>query len=105
MIAIFFAKKLAGVGNIAPEQLIFGAGSNEIIQMLGHAFIEPGVDVVMGKSAFISYKLFTLLFGGNAIEVPLIDFTHDLKGMAKAITANTKLVFLPSPNNPTGNLE
>jgi len=98
----FLREKLAGVRNLAPEQLIFGAGSNEIIQMLGHAFIEPGVDVIMGKSAFISYKLFTLLFGGNAIEVPLIDFTHDLKGMAKAITAKTKLVFLPSPNNPTG---
>ena len=98
----FLREKLAIKRGVAPEQLIFGAGSNEIIQMLGHAFIEPGVDVIMGKSAFISYKLFTLLFGGNAIEVPLINFTHDLKGMAKAVTPNTKLVFLPSPNNPTG---
>ena len=98
----FLREKLARIRNLVPEQLIFGARSNEIIQMLGHAFIEPGIDVIMGKSAFISYKLFTLLFGGNAIEVPLIDYTHDLKGMAKAITSNTKLVFLPSPNNPTG---
>ncbi len=98
----FLREKLAEKRGVLLEQLIFGAGSNEIIQMLGHAFIEPGVDVIMGKSAFISYKLFTLLFGGNAIEVPLVNFTHDLKGMAEAITAKTKLVFLPSPNNPTG---
>jgi histidinol-phosphate aminotransferase len=48
------------------------------------------------------YKLVVLLFGAKPVEVPLVDFRHDLAAMARAVTPRTKLVFLPSPNNPTG---
>lgn len=89
---------------IAPEQFVFGNGSNEVIELIGHAFIKTGDEVVMGEQAFIVYKLITLLFRATPVEVPLVDFTHDLKAMLEAVTDNTKLVFLPSPNNPTGTL-
>ena len=56
----------------------------------------------MGAPAFVVYKLVTLLFGAKAIEVPLRDWRHDLTAMAAAITPRTKLVYLCSPNNPTG---
>ena len=98
----YLRHKLAEKMQLKPEQLIFGQGSNEIIEMLGHAFIAPGTDVVMGESAFISYKIFTLLFGGKPVEVPLREHCHDLEAMADAITPETRLVFLPCPNNPTG---
>ncbi len=79
-----------------------GNGSNEIIELLGHAFLRPGDEVVMGTPAFIVYKLVALLFGAKPVEVPLVDHKHDLAALAAAVTPRTKLVFVPSPNNPTG---
>ncbi len=85
-----------------PEQVVVGNGSNELLELLGHVFLRPGDEAVMGTPAFIVYKLVTLLFGAKPVEVPMVHHTHDLKAMAKAITPQTKLVFLACPNNPTG---
>jgi histidinol-phosphate aminotransferase len=95
-------QKLAARHGLAPEQFVVGNGSNEILELLGHVFLRPGDEVVMGAPAFIVYKLVTLLFGARAVEVPLVNHRHDLAALARAITPRTKLVFLPSPNNPTG---
>lgn len=94
--------KLAAKRGVVPEQLIIGNGSNEIIELLGHAFLGEGNEVVFGSQAFIVYKLVTLLFGARPVEVPMPDFTHDLNAMADAVTDHTRLVFIASPNNPTG---
>jgi histidinol-phosphate aminotransferase len=56
----------------------------------------------MGVPAFVVYKLVALLFGAKPVEVPLVNHRHDLAALAAAVTPRTKLVFLPSPNNPTG---
>lgn len=95
-------RKLAEVMQLAPEQFIIGNGSNEIIELLGHAFLKPGDEVVMGDPAFVVYKLVTLLFGAKPVEVPLVNHCHVLADLVAAITPRTKLVFVPSPNNPTG---
>jgi histidinol-phosphate aminotransferase len=95
-------QKLAEVHGLGADQFIVGNGSNEIIELLGHAFLAPGDEVVMGNPAFIVYKLVTLLFGARAVEVPLVNHRHDLAALARAITPRTKLVFVASPNNPTG---
>ena len=95
-------QKLAARHGLAPDQLVVGNGSNEILELLGHVFLRPGDEVVMGAPAFIVYKLVTLLFGARAVEVPLVNHRHDLRALAAAITPRTKLVFRPSPNNPTG---
>lgn len=100
--AVRLRAKLAAKHGLAAEQFVIGNGSNEIIELLGHVFLRPGDEVVMGAPAFIVYKLVTLLFGAQAREVPLREHTHDLVAMAEAVTERTKLVFLPSPNNPTG---
>ena len=94
--------KLARVRGLAADQFIVGNGSNEIIELLGHAFLGAGDEVVMGRPAFVVYKLVTLLFGATAVEVPLVDHRHDLPALARAITPRTRLVFVASPNNPTG---
>lgn len=88
--------------SLVPEQYVVGNGSNEVLELLGHAFLGPGDEAVMGKGAFIVYKLVTLLFGAKPIEVPMVEFKHDLDAMAAAITERTKIVFLPSPDNPSG---
>jgi len=92
------AKKLA----LTPEQVVIGNGSNELLELLGHVFLRPGDEVVMGLPSFAVYKLVALLFGAKPVEVPLVNHKHDLGLLLKAVTPKTKLVFLPSPNNPTG---
>lgn len=93
---------LAGKLGVKPEQITLGAGSNELFYLLCDLFVEPGVEVVMGQQAFISYKIATLLAGGKPVCVAMPDYTHDLDAMHAAITDKTRLVFLPNPNNPTG---
>lgn len=95
-------QKLAAKLGVASEQVVVGNGSNELLELLGHVFLRPGDEVVMGAPAFIVYKLVALLFGAKPVEVPLVNHRHDLAALARAITPRTKLVFLPSPNNPTG---
>ncbi len=95
-------EKLAKVYGLEAGQFVIGNGSNEIIELLGHVFLRPGDEVVMGNPSFAVYKLVTLLFGAKPVEVPLVNHTHDLAALAAAITPRTKLVFVPSPNNPMG---
>ena len=95
-------QKLAAKWGLGAEQFVIGNGSNEIIELLGHVFIGAGDEVVMGAPAFVVYKLVTLLFGAKAIEVPLVNWRHDLGKITAAITPRTKLVYVCTPNNPTG---
>jgi histidinol-phosphate aminotransferase len=94
--------RLAAFHGLAPGQFVVGNGSNEIIELLGHVFLNPGDEVVMGCPEFIVYRLVCLLFGAKPIEVPLVNFRNDLEGLARAITPRTKLVIVATPNNPTG---
>lgn len=95
-------QKLATRHGIGMDQFIIGSGSNEVIELLGHAFLRPGVEAVMHQSAFIVYKLVTLLFGARPVEVPLAGMRQDLRSLAAAVTERTRLVFLASPANPLG---
>lgn len=94
--------KLSSKFLLNPEQFILGNGSNEIIELLGHVFIGADDEIIFGQHAFAVYKLVTLLMGGKAVSVEMPRLKHDLKLLHKAITPNTKIIFLPSPNNPTG---
>jgi len=100
--AVRLRARLARHLDLAPEQFAVGNGSNEILELLGHIFLGPGDEAVMGERAFAVYKLVTLLFGARVVEVPLVDHAHDLPAMRAAVTERTKLVFLANPNNPTG---
>src|SRR5207248_6021728 len=89
---------------LAPENVILGNGSNEVLEFLGHAFLNPGDDVVTAQYAFVVYKLIATSFGARTIEVPSRDYQQDVDGMLAAITPKTRLIFIPNPNNPTGAL-
>ncbi|MFK7850155.1 MAG: histidinol-phosphate transaminase [Akkermansiaceae bacterium] len=84
------------------HNIILGNGSNEIIELLCHTFLNRDAELIAAKHAFVVYKLMATLFGAKYIEVDDPDFIHDLDAMAAAITANTRLVFIANPNNPTG---
>lgn len=95
-------QKLAEKWGLGMDQFIIGDGSNEIIELIGHAFLAPGVECVMHQSSFVVYKLVTLMFGAKPVEVPLLNMRQDLKALAAAVTPRTRLVFLASPANPLG---
>ncbi|MDF9831838.1 histidinol-phosphate aminotransferase [Ereboglobus sp. PH5-5] len=94
--------KLAEKWRLSPEQFVVGNGSNELLELVGRVFLRPGDEVVMGAPAFAVYKLVALLFGAKPVEVPLINHTHDLAAMLRAVTPRTRIVYYASPNNPTG---
>lgn len=89
---------------VAPERLIFGNGSNEIIELAARTFLRAGDEAVMARQAFVVYKLIVQTVGGIAKEVALRDFTHDLSAIADAVSPKTRMVFLANPNNPTGTI-
>ena len=85
------------------ENVVLGNGSNEIIELLFHTFTRPGIhEIVTARHAFAVYTLMAQLFGVRAIVVDDVDFTPDLPAMLRAVTPQTRLIFLASPNNPTG---
>jgi histidinol-phosphate aminotransferase len=86
------------------SNVILGNGSNEIIEFLGHAYLQPGDEVVVASHSFVVYRLMAQLFGAKVIDVPDPNFVHDLDAMRAAITPRTKEVFIANPNNPTGTM-
>lgn len=86
------------------ENVVIGNGSNEIIELLCHTFLNRDAALIAAEHAFVVYKLMATLFGANYVEVPDPGFLHDLDGMADAITDETRLVFIANPNNPTGTM-
>ena len=85
------------------ENVVLGNGSNEIIELVFHTFTRPGIhEIITARHAFAVYTLMAQLFGVRAIVVDDVDFTPDLPVMLRAVTPQTRLIFLASPNNPTG---
>lgn len=95
---------LAEKHGLGLENVVLGNGSNEIIELLCHCFLNRGAELIAAEHAFVVYKLMATLFGAKYVEVADPDFIHDLDGMADAITEDTRLVFIANPNNPTGTL-
>lgn len=100
--AFYLKQKLAARLNVTPEHLILGNGSNEILELLGHALLSPEAEVVVSQYCFAVYPIVTALFGAKLVTVPARNYGHDLEGMLSAITDRTKIVFVANPNNPTG---
>ena len=86
------------------SNVVIGNGSNEIIELLCHTFLNRDAELIAAEHAFVVYKLMATLFGAKYVEVTDPNFIHDLDGMADAITDETRLVFIANPNNPTGTM-
>jgi len=100
--AFHLKHKLAEKLQVKTANLILGNGSNEIIEFVGHTYMGPGVNVVVSQYCFAVYPLVTQLFGARLITVPARSYGHDLGAMLKAITSDTRVIFVANPNNPTG---
>lgn len=102
--AFYLRKALAKHLKVKEDMLIFGNGSNELLNLIALAFVEPGDEVMFSAISFVVYPIATDMAGGTAIQIPHKDFRHDIDGFVKRLTERTKLVFLCNPNNPTGTI-
>src|SRR5690606_19743002 len=89
---------------VPAECITLGNGSNDILELAAHAFVQPGQSVIYAQYSFAVYPLATQAVGGRSIVVPARDFGHDLDAMIDAIEDDTKLIFVANTNNPNGTL-
>jgi histidinol-phosphate aminotransferase len=93
---------LASRLGVAPECLVLGNGSNDVLELVTQAFLTPGDEAIYAQHAFAVYPLATHARGAKGVEVPAKDHGHDLPAMLAAVTPRTRVVFVANPNNPTG---
>lgn len=95
--------KLVEKLGVAPEQLVFGCGADELLELVAKSFLGPGDEAVFAWPSFAMYPIVTKGMGATPVPVPLdADLVHDLDAMAAAITERTRVVMVCNPNNPTG---
>ena len=88
--------------SVSTEHIILGNGSNDILELAARTFMRAGDSAVYSQHAFAVYPLATQAVGAAGIEVKAKNFGNDLDAMLTAIRADTKMIFLANPNNPTG---
>ncbi|HEY7510694.1 MAG TPA: histidinol-phosphate transaminase [Vicinamibacteria bacterium] len=99
------SEAIAAAHGVAPEQVVFGCGSGEVLQMAAMACLRPGRTLVAGQTTFEAVLGYARVAAAETIQVPLTaDFRHDLPKMLAACDERTGLVYVCNPNNPTGTL-
>jgi histidinol-phosphate aminotransferase len=98
-------KRLSGIKGVPPRNIFLGNGSDEAIDILFRSFCNPGVDnVILVPPTYGMYQVSANINDIAVKNVPLTgEFQLNLDGIAEAIDNHTKLIFICSPNNPTGN--
>jgi histidinol-phosphate aminotransferase len=96
---------LSAFYQLPPDHFVFGNGSDELIHLLGLAYLESGDEVIVAHPSFVRYDAAALLNNATLHRVPLTpDYRHDLPAMGARVNERTKLLFIANPNNPTGTL-
>ncbi len=93
---------IAGRYGLKPENIVCGAGSDELLQLLGHAYLGPGDEAIYSQHGFMVYPIVIQSNGATARVAPERNFTTDVDAVLKLVNAKTKIVFIANPNNPTG---
>lgn len=97
-------RRLGESAGLTADHVVLGNGSTDVINFVVQTFVEPGEDVVISVPTFPMYDARVRIAGGNVISVPMKpNFYWDIDEILKSVTPWTKLIFICSPNNPTGN--
>lgn len=101
-------QRLSALHGIEPARITLGNGSNDILELVARLFLGPGRSSVFSQYGFAIYKLVTLAANGEFREIPALPESseqplgHDLNAFAEALADDVRVVFIASPNNPTG---
>jgi histidinol-phosphate aminotransferase len=85
-----------------PAQIICGAGSDEILNLIAHVYLGPGDEAISTAHGFLVYPIATQANGATNVVAPETNFTCNVDAILHCVTPRTKLVWLANPNNPTG---
>ncbi len=90
------------VFGLDPARIVCGAGSDDLLNLLAHAYLQDGDEVIYSAHGFLMYPIYALGHGAKPIAVPEKNYTADIDAMLAAVTPRTRIVFIANPNNPTG---
>ncbi len=102
--AIELTEALADRLEVEPETIIVGRGSDEVIHMLGLAFVDEGSNLVFSDPPFALYPMTARVMGAEERSIHARDYRHNLEAMAEAVDDRTKLIFISNPYNPLGSI-
>jgi len=97
-------EKIAHKLNLDKEMIIIGNGADDVIGLVGMAFIDEGDEIITGEITFPAYETITKIMGGKLISVKLKNFCFDLEEITQKMSEKSKIIFLCNPNNPTGTI-
>ncbi len=93
---------LAERHGLDPQAVTVGNGSNDVLDMIARVFLWPGRESLFSEYAFAVYALSSTAVGATLVQVPASQYGHDLAAMRERVTANTGVIWIANPNNPTG---
>jgi histidinol-phosphate aminotransferase len=93
---------IARLYGLNADRIVCGSGSDELINLIAHAYLGPGDEAVYSEHGFLMYKIATLANGAKPVSVPEKAYTADVDALLARVTPRTKVLFLANPNNPTG---
>lgn len=93
---------IARVHGLNPDRVVCGAGSDELLNLIAHAYLEPGDETIFTEHGFLVYRIATLACGGTPVVAPEKNLHTDVDAILARVTPKTKIVFIANPNNPTG---
>lgn len=94
--------QVADIHGVSEKQVVFGNGSDELLMMLGQVFLSPETHAIFSQHTFSEYEFVCRVMGSSFTSVPTRDHAYDLQAILYAIRAETRVIFLANPNNPTG---
>ncbi len=100
----YLKRKLAHRFNVAPENVVLGNGSAELVELITEAFIGEGDEAVIGRQAFFKYRIAVQIMNGRIVWASMPGLKHSADELLRRITGRTRVLFIPNPNNPTGTL-
>ncbi len=100
--AMALRQAIAKRHGLKAENIVCGAGSDELLQLLAHAYLGPGDEAIYSQYGFLVYPISISTNGATAVVAPEQGFVADVGEILSRVTAKTKIVFLANPNNPTG---
>lgn len=100
--ATVLRQAIAKAYGLDPDRIVCGAGSDELLNLLAHAYLGPGDEAIFTAHGFLVYRIATLASGGTPVAAPEQELRTDVDAILARVTSRTAMVFIANPNNPTG---